>query len=153
MPVQIDPEVGGEYEREPATLLDGGFLDCPFMDSEVGADEGGVGAVEEIVEAVGGTGHREGLGERELRERVPMASRPTPVPSAGAEEKTQPLEGARDKVAHVDAPCKRWPCPGRSSHLAGVFPSSTLHLSTSLCIQVQRDPHDRAGSHPSTLDI
>jgi hypothetical protein len=39
MPVQVDPEVGGEHEREPAALLDSGLLNCPFVDGEVGADE------------------------------------------------------------------------------------------------------------------
>jgi hypothetical protein len=158
VPVEIDPEVGGEHERETATLLESGLLDFPFVGGEVRADEDGVGAVEGGVETVGRARAREGGGgvdggEVEAGEGVAVGSRLTALSGARGEEEAQPVEGARDKVGHVDAPCKRWPCPGRSSHLAGVFSSSTLHLYVALCIQVQRDPHDCAGHYRSTLDI
>jgi hypothetical protein len=124
--VEVDPEVGGEYEGEAAPLLEGSLA---FVGGEIGADQGGVGAVEEGGKAVGRTVAEEVRGlrgegaayEGEVQVREGRAVRATSASSgAGGEEQAQPVEGARDKVVHVDAPCKRWPCPGRSSHLAGV---------------------------------
>jgi hypothetical protein len=155
--VEVDPEVGGKDERETPTPLERGLFGFPLMGDEVGADEDGVGAVERGVEAVRRAGAREGGGaddgEMEAGEGVTAGPGASAFSGAGGEEEAQPLEGARDKVGHVDAPCKRWPCPGRSSHLAGVFASPKLHRDADLYIQVQRDPHDRADGHRSTLDI
>lgn len=52
MLVEVDPEVGGQDEREAAALPEDGLV---FVDSEVGADEGRGCAVDGAVEAVRGT--------------------------------------------------------------------------------------------------
>jgi hypothetical protein len=108
VPVEVDPEVGGEHEGETATLLESGFLGFPFVGDEVRADEDGVCAVERGVEAVRRAGAREGGGtddgEVEAREGVKAGPGASAFSGSGGEEEAQPLEGARDKVGHVDAP-------------------------------------------------
>jgi hypothetical protein len=129
---------------------------------EVGAYEGGIDTVEGGVEAVrgavlgkvrgfgrGGTAHD---GEVDAEVRVPVGAA-APFTRARGEEEAQPFEGAADKVVHVDAPYKRWPCPGRSLTPRRGLSISKLHQDAALCIQVQRDPHDRAGHCRSTLDV
>jgi hypothetical protein len=111
MLVEIDPEVGGEHEGQAAAFLENGFL---FVGGEVGADEGGGCPVEGTVQAVRGTvagelrrlrcGGAADDGEVHVGEEVTAGAAPTPFPGAGGEETAQPLEGAVDKVVHVDAP-------------------------------------------------
>ena len=103
MLVEVDPEVRGEDERETATLLESGLA---LVGGEVGADEGGVGAVEDGDQAVRRprAGDVQGLvaegaaheGEVDVGEGG-TAGTAAPFPRAGGEEEAQPLDGARDK--------------------------------------------------------
>lgn len=54
MPVEVDPQVGGEHEGEAAALLKCGFL---VVSGEVGPYEGGVGVAEGRDKAVRGAPH------------------------------------------------------------------------------------------------
>jgi hypothetical protein len=105
MPVEVDPEVGGEHEGEATVLLECGLL---FEGGEIGAHEGGFGTVERGGEAVRGAvrGQRHGgaayAGEVGAGTGAPVGA--TPFARTRGEEETQPFEGATDRVVHVDAP-------------------------------------------------
>jgi hypothetical protein len=90
--VEIDAEVGGEDEGEPAALLEGGF---PLMDEKVGAYETGGGAVEGGGQAVGGAGAGESRGRRRgwrdgYGGRVRLVAGAAAFSGAGGEEEAQP---------------------------------------------------------------
>jgi len=113
MHIEVHPEVRSEHQREPPLPL--------LVREEVRANHRGLAPVQGQIEPVRGAVRGERSSNRGRRRISYNRTVSVPSNSSRREQAPRPQDDGVDKVMQVDAPSKRLPRPGRSSHLAGVF--------------------------------